>query len=169
MIKPNGYQSYPTGYRSPVWGTRLMTIAPDVQIARLMKSYRSRLLDIDAWEFKATLVAETRRLFGNIKDWVEAQDQNVYISQTAYDLIAETINFIKTGKRCVSLRAHMGIIDMEREMGTFSNDNAERRITSLGDLLTFPVDDYIFMWIQHPNGLDDMLCTVHYIFGTDLQ
>lgn len=168
-MKPNGYQSYPSGYRSPVWGTRLMTIAPDPQIVSLMSKYQAYLLGEDVWEFKATLIAETRRLFGDFSEWLEAQDDNVYISQTAYDLIVDTINFIKTGKRVISLSAYRGIIAMERKHGTYHSDNAERRVSSLKELLTFPTHDYIHMWLMHPNGMEDMLCTVHFIFGTEVQ
>lgn len=168
-MKPSSYQSYPTGFRNPVFSVERMGIATDEEIKLLFAQYKSGLRSVDTWEFRADLIKVTRRLFGNFIDWCDAQDHNVYISKTAYDLIAETIEFIKGRRRPIALRSVLGIIAMEREDGTFGNVSAERRTDRLRDLVTFDHRDFISMWLNQPKGLDDMLCTVHYIFGTEVQ
>lgn len=168
-MKPTSYQSYPSSFRSPVYSTERMTIAADEQIKELYAQYKSRLVSVDTWEFRAELIANTRRLFGDFLAWLDAQDRNVYISKTAYNLIVDTIQFIKGKRRPIALRSAMGIIQMEKDSGEFENLNAERRTARLRELVDFDSRDFIYLWLKQPNGLDDMLCTTHFIFGTEVQ
>lgn len=168
-MKPSSYQSYPSSFRSPLYSTERMPITADEQIKHLYAQYKSHLVSVDTWEFHAELIANVRRLFGDFLAWLDAQDHNVYISKTAYNLIVDTIQFIKGKRRPIALRSAMGLIQMERDSGEFQNLSAERRNTKLRELVDFDGRDFIYLWLKQPNGLDDMLCTTHFIFGKEVQ
>lgn len=168
-MKPNSYQSYPNGFRSPVFGNERMTINADGRIQELMTQWKNGLVEVDTWAFRAELIEVTRALFGDLLAWLDAQDHNPYISKTAYNLIVETIEFIKGKRRVISLPTTFSLIHSEVKSGIYRNDAAERRTERLRNLVDFDSRDYIFLWSQQPKGMHDMLCVTHFIFGPELN
>lgn len=163
------YQIYPTGFRRPLGLDVKTETKVDTQLLEFNRKLAIHEYRIDAWPVRDELFRMVRRLFGNFGDWLMAQDKNTAISQTAYDLIGEVIDFIETGRRPVDLNSRIAIINMESADNIYGNVVADRRTTTLLSRLKFPPEEYLFRWVNQPDGVIDMLCTVNFIFGSELR
>lgn len=159
------YQVYPMGFRSPLSeGVKSQTDV-DFEIVQLYKEFKTGKRHVDSFEFRKKVIQATRRLLGFFPEWLDAQDKNTKISESAYELLVDTIEFINTGNRPIALEVRMGIMATEQLMNTYENAAAAGRTTKLRDLLLIKPDEVIFTWINHRDGFFDMLCTIHSIFG----
>lgn len=163
------YQYYPTGYRVPLVDGPRTENAIDVQVAALYNEFKSNPANCENFEFRQQVIECAKRLFGQFHGWLDAQDHNVKISKHAYDFIEDTLEFISTGRRPIEILSRLGIIDSERASGKYENDKAEQRRTRLRDKLSVPSREYLYHWLRHRGGFEDMLCTLNFIFGTDFR
>lgn len=166
MIPMLTYQLYPTGFRSPIFSGSRTDPVVDREIAELFEIFTTGISPLPMVELRHRVIQATKRLFGNFSSWLDAQDQNTDISETAYDLIVNTIQYINTGRRNIALETHKAIIEQELRHQQYRNPRAEKRNAHLRDLLKVPHDEFIYHWLQHPTGFSDMLCTVYYLFGS---
>lgn len=163
------YQNYPTGFRSPLGLGKKYETSVDSELAEFLSKLNNNEYRIDSWSTRDKLFRITKRLFGNFAEWVIAQDKNDAISQNAYEMIADTISFINKGRRPVALSSRRAIITMEVADGVYRNEVAARRTTTLLDSIDFPAAEYLYRWVNQPDGFGDMLCTVRFIFGSELR
>lgn len=159
------FQYYPLGFRSPVRdGFRTETIADPVW-AQHYADFRNGKVSGDSMEFRLRTIEIARRLFGNFNDWLDAQDQNTKISDQAYELVRDTVIFINTGRRPISLSSRIGIIADQRQHGSYDNPRAAERRTKLRNELTCSRSDFLYRWVQPTGGFADLVQTLDLFFG----
>lgn len=161
--------SYPSGFRSPIGLANKGPIQPDPELVKFLDDLRAHRCHQESWATRDRFYTIARRLFGDFGAWLDLQEINPEISQTAYDMIADTIDFINKGRRSVMSTSRMAVIKTEVQMKTYYRNIATRRTTTLRARANFRLDDYIFYWANQPDGFADMLCIVSFIFGTDLR
>jgi len=159
------YQYYPLGFRSPIRnGFRTETI-PDPAWVTLYNDYKNGRISGDSMEFRLKVIAIARRLFGNFNEWLDAQDQNPKISEQAYELVKDTIQFLNMGRRPVDVSCRVGIIADQLANNRYSNPKAVERRTKLRDLLQIERSDVLFKWVQPQGGFSDLVQTLNVFFG----
>jgi hypothetical protein len=160
------YQVSPLGFRSPIGNGEKGVTEPDVQIVNLYQQYRTGRRSLLSFEYRDEIISCVRRLFGYLPEWLDAQDKNTRISEQSYELLKDTIAFLNTGVRPVALFSRLSIIGTEISMNTYQNPSASGRTTRLLDELKVDPVSFIHRWITvSPDGLYDMLCTTHFLFG----
>lgn len=161
------FQYYPTGFRIPLTsGFKSETLEDEAwcaHYAQLQKGIQSG----DSIEFRKDTIRHARRLFGNFLDFLDAQDQNTRLCNNGYEYLKDTIEFLNTGRRTISAGSRLGLIATDIKEHRQNNPKAENRRTRLRSLLEINPDEFIFVWLNHPGGFADMLCTVNLLFGTD--
>lgn len=163
------YQGYPMGFRSPLNDRMKTETTVDLELAKLWRDMQDGRISHESWEFRSQVIDCTKRLFGDFLEWLDAQDQNTKISQNGYDFIVDTIQFINTGRRTVSIATRTGIITTEIRTDKYENLSAAGRTTKLRELLKVHPREVIFEWVKHKDGFSDMLCTINFLFGTDMR
>ena len=160
------YQTFPMGFQSPLSEGVKSQTEPDVEIVRLFNEYKTGTRSINSFDFRKEVIVAVKRLFGYLPEWLDSQDTNTKISQSAYDMLVDTIEMINTGRRDVPLAVRLSIIGTEQSTNTYLNPEAVGRTTKLRELLKIEPDEVIFRWITcDSDGFYDMLCTAHAIFG----
>lgn len=163
------WQNYPSGFRAPLWlAEKRETTADPELLAFMEKSKRHRHVITD-WTTREQFYTIAKRLFGNFAEWLDAQEQNPDISETAYDMIRDTLHFIETGVRPLPVAVRISIITTEVTNGVYHNALVKRRTTTLRSSACIDLSRYMYLWVNQPGGFDDMLCTVNFIFGSELR
>lgn len=161
------FQYYPSGVRTPLMqGFKSETLV-DEEWLQLKKLVNSHKVYIDSIDYRKLVVKHARRLFGNFREWLDAQDQNTRLSVNGYEYLVDTIEFLNKGFRTVSAGSRMALIASDFAHSNSTNPKAENRRTRLRDLLQINPDEFIYVWCNQPNGFSDMICTVDLLFGTD--
>jgi hypothetical protein len=145
------------------------------EVAALYASYIKRSADSTSFEFRDKVLHAALRAFGtpNFRFWFEAQFQSPVLSDLHYRFLDDTLKFIQGGRREMSLEtwgAIVSIANNDEGSGKLSEFANEFFGISSGGVNRYARDasliDTIQCWCSQPNGIEDLLGTLHLLFGT---
>lgn len=101
-------------------------------------------------------------------EWISLQANNQYLSSEHIRFINDTFNFIKTGQRSLNISFWLQLLVGNSDQNSSSvkinfdyfgsNKPLHKRENS-------KVKDTIIKWVSQPNGFEDLLGTMHILFG----
>lgn len=161
------YQYTPTGYRSPIYDIEKKEPEPDYVIAR-----QWHILNADhtgkanTLEFIRKTINRALDLLRYLPDWLEAQENNPRLTPHMRAFLEDTIDFINTGRRKMDVVTRAGCIYYEINLTKRPVYRTSRSAPKLRKMLNVDGLDYMYNWLNHPRGFDDMLATVNVFFGS---
>lgn len=160
-----GPASTPSGKLRPV-GNRA--------VDKLYGQYINRAVLTTAVEFRRQVLATALHAFGtrNFEVWFSSQRQSPKVGRTHLDFLEDTIQFIWSGRRNMDVNTWLAILEAE-DVGDRSGAYSElvneffgirsyglERVERNRDMV-----DVIQGWCSQSGGIEDMLCTLHVLFG----
>lgn len=163
-MRLTSYQYSPLGYRSPCKDDLKRGTEADKLISESYGIASAGLSKCTSWEFRRKVINRALDRFGYLRDWIKAQDGNERMSKHMRELLIDTMIFIRTGRRPMSIQNRVDLIRLETKKdntrGVYKNHSRD-----IFNALAMPTEDYMYYWLQHENGFNDMLCTINVIFG----
>lgn len=129
--------------------------------------------EINSVDNRASVLRIAKEMFArkNIMVWVDMQTNGPFFSSTLFSFLEDTLKAVLEGKK-----RRMHVTQWIRLI--YPNFTEENRNSSLKDKMvalsrkydedkTIPknLDDQILMWINRPNGANDLLVTLFILFG----
>ncbi|UQT03505.1 hypothetical protein KODAMA_00380 [Serratia phage vB_SmaM-Kodama] len=165
-MKLQSFQYTPMGFRSPLYGEQKTEPVPDQLI---MESWQQMLTDrgeaTNAWAFRRKVINRALDRLRYFPDWLAAQDNNTKLSKQMRAFLEDTVTYINTGKRPMSLTVRIACLATERSMDNIPTFIPSRHTPSLRKMLTVKAEDYMWHWLKHDGGFNDMVCTLNVLFG----
>lgn len=164
---------YPRGYVAIIGGNNVITpdlfdpvdVPFDDLIETMFKMFVGKTANIMSWDYRKVVLTRIAQLFGNFNAWLHIQAlNNDHLYGMNYDFIVDTLRFIRTGRRHMSVFTWYDLLleYPEQKLSASSRvRNRELLITDAGEF-----KDYISMWVSHPGGFEDLLWTAHVLFGS---
>lgn len=169
MPMPNAVKQFPRGYSGGQvqTGPTHETREGDREITRLYEASTQPHNQSATWTFRRQVIAAAKRLLGTDRpNWFLTQDGNPLVQAYNYQFILDTLRFIGTGRRRISIYAWPDLLSNHPDQGlddiSERNDIAQQ-FRELG--VDLQVESLIQLWCQHRGGFDDMLCTLYLLFG----
>lgn len=135
----------------------------------------------DKLTFNKAVIIEALRCFGNIDfaEWIKIQKNSRYFTLNHQKFVLDTLKFILTGKRNVSIRSwevllHRKFIDdieSVRNNPDFDKvvDQFFKTFASDGQPLSSNLTRIIPQWLSNRGGNEDLLLTLNIVFGKELN
>lgn len=146
-------------------GDSVVVSEGDESIEMLYKILLDRNTNSRSWPFYRNVLSNAMRLFGDLRTWIQDQKSNPNLVGYNAQFLMDTINFIETGKRELSVGTWS---DLLTEGGTAHHANAvpphltnSRATSEISDSSNL----FLQKWVSQPNGLEDLLMTLHLCFG----
>lgn len=119
------------------------------------------------WEFQSKVIVEAHRLFSGNFNWFIKQDSNAQVTGYAYEFLQDTLRYIATGRRRMDIHTWPGLLSDEPLGGVqlIENRHDIRGMFHTLQLAT-SAEAMIQKWMSHKGGFDDMMYTLHLLFGT---
>lgn len=190
VIYPRGYLGYDIGLPVRVEGGntkenilqnaylnkkvsgRDRTVISNTDIEHLYKSLLQAAWIPNDFKFRKRVLRAALQAFGtkSFYDWCELQTQSAYFSDTHKQFLNDTFSFIASGQRSVGLHSWMALIDQRPAPVRLAHNDYNYRAyfkMEQASLLRrpFTVAETIKAWCSQPGGLEDMLITLHILFG----
>lgn len=166
-MRPVMYQNTPQGFRIPLYDTQRRADGPDELV---MTAQRTLLADTTGvthtWEWQRHTVNRILDLFGDFREFLRAQEDNSTITVHQRLFLEDTVDYINTGTRKMSIESRLMLLAMEANERSPSLYQSHRGERTLAQLLRVPHDDYMYHWLTHDGGFSDMVCTANGIFGS---
>lgn len=138
----------------------------DPEIVQLFNIYTGPANPSMTWDFRKEVIQAAMRLLGGNKNWFMRQDANPLVVEYNYQFVLDTVRFISTGRRKISIYAWPDLLSYHSE-GALPKVAERREVATLfRELgLTTPIADLIQQWCSHRGGFDDMMYTLNLLFG----
>lgn len=162
---PRGYLVRLPGSLDPsVKGFDVETVASDAVIESLYKVYMGYLVNPDSWEYRKRVIAQCSKLFGNFRSWLVLQlVGNDYIYGLNLEFLRDTVQYIRTGHRDMSVFSWQELLLEHPDV--HPGTAGPHRLVDFGLQDAKEFDNFIGLWCSKPGGFEDMLCTVHVLYG----
>lgn len=117
------------------------------------------------WQVKSEGVKLAKGLLGtSLLRWVGAQVNGNYLYGRRYEFLLDTLSFIQTGKRKMSVDNWYELL--EEFPGPDNARVGAQKAQTLQKFESILTDyDFIAQWCSHKNGFEDMVCTLFTIAG----
>lgn len=134
----------------------------DAEVSHIYDLYINRSMQVTGWKFKQDVIQTTKRLFGHMDVWAKNNIlQNDALYGVNVDFIIDTIGFIKTGKRSLSLLTWIGLV----EECPVSDPQKKQIRNYKQDIIESVGPHWLSDWLSHEDGFNDMLCSINLLFG----
>lgn len=168
MAMPNAVKLFPRGYSGgqSQFKSRYTTRGGDAGINELWERYTSPVNQSTMWSFRKLGVMAAKRLLAGHPNWFIAQDLNPWVDEYNYQFVIDTLRFIGTGRRRMSVYIWRDLVSNAPAEG-LEHVSARHDIADVFDQLklTTSVDALIQLWCSQDGGFDDMMNTLNLLFG----
>lgn len=143
------------------------------EVEALYAAYIKSAPDVTSFEFRRRVLVAAMHAFGssNFQFWYEAQMQSPVLGDLQARFLDDTLKFLRTGRREMSLETWAAILTIENNDGRlgmseyacdfFGITSKGQHRYSQNTLLT----EVIQLWCSKHNGLEDLLGSLHILFG----
>jgi len=158
-------------FGSPKAGEKVRVLAtPEVEA--LYAEYRTSTSKNVSMDFIGRLVRTAKTLLGQnpIQHLSSIYERRalVGVSDYSYDFLQDTVSFIETGNRPMGVNTRRQLVEFHGEdekiiyhpLKSLPPGNSPRMKRS-----SQPCESVYTRWLQQPNGVNDMLCTLVVLFG----
>jgi hypothetical protein len=151
------------------------SIAPNPDVENLYSSYIKNNINTSSPEFRKEILVVAMKAFGtpNFLQWFSAQFRSPAAGDTHKRFLEDTLKFISSGNREMSLEtwsALLHITDEGDKIGVMGDESLAFFGMKRGDSVNTArvnvfMTDIIQQWCSKPGGLEDLLGSLHILFG----
>lgn len=118
------------------------------------------------WAFQKRLIELAQDLFAGEYSWFIRQDANALLNNQNYGFVLDTVRYIATGRRKFSIHTWPALLTYEVPTITESVEGRRDIYLLMQDLaVATQSDQFLAQWLSHKDGFNDMMYTLHMLFG----
>lgn len=158
-------REYDGGQASTDTATYVITGHPEV--VELWRDYTTPGCRENGWTFYRRAIRLAMTLFSTQENFFKAADRNPSIHGYNYEFIMDTVRFIVTGQRNISVHMWPDLVNHSDE----GMIDVDRRHTMLDFLKGYSssmdqsTTGLIQRWIAQPDGINDLIHSLNILFG----
>lgn len=143
----------------------------DPEVNRLWKAYSNPSVDKNSWLFRKQVFDAFKRLTGNGPgDWFSSQDRNAELQGYSYDFLLDTLGFIATGHRRISIYTWPDYLSFQPEVAPADVDLRNKLARLYREsAMQRDLDYQLQRWVNQPKGFDDLMWSLNIMFGNYSQ
>lgn len=154
------------------------------EVESIFKGYEDSTQLLRDFEFRQRILTAAKRVFGDrsFYQWCALQQHSPYLTTMHRRFIYDTLNYLYTGQREVSIESWMNLVearditDIDARMpyqpdGYFDLKHQESLVASSSRPRILPPDllPILQRWATHVDGYKDMLYTLYIVFGKQVE
>lgn len=117
------------------------------------------------WEFRKQVIDLAQTVFAGQFNWFIRQDTNAAVVDQNYLFLLDTVRFIATGRRRLSIYTWPALLSYNVPVGLAVDSRAEISKLFIELALESDINVVIQRWLSHKGGFDDMMYTLNMLFG----
>jgi hypothetical protein len=168
MAMPNKVKVFPRGYSGgqskTVNADRKRVGDPEVDV--LFEEFTSHANNSMHWVFRKRVIKCAKRLLSGSSNWFIQQDINPLVTAYNYQFLLDTLRFIATGRRRISIHAWPDLLAHWSE-DSLAQVNERHDIADMFRelALSTSTDALLQKWCSNPKGFDDLMYSLNLLFG----
>lgn len=169
MAATNNVKVFPRGYSGGqlLASSKFIQREGDAEVQELYMQFTHFPTQTVYWEFRKKVIDAAKRLFKGNYNWFIRQDANPLIESYNYQFLLDTVRYIATGHRRFSIHAWPMLLATEPSAGAeLINGRYDIEQLFKEVQLSTDLDKMIKAWVSRPGGIDDLMYSLHLLFGT---
>lgn len=166
MNMPNAVKDHHPGYHGgPVDSLPAVAFRggqPDV--VALYNEFTAPGAQVANWEFRKRVIQLAIKMFSGRTNWFIGVDADQTVQEYNYEFILDTVRFIATGQRRVSVHSWPDLIG-HNQPGMIQKEHSEVRKLFHDLALSTDTVGMIQQWCTQKGGVDDLMFTLNILFG----
>lgn len=170
MTKTSGVL-FPRGFLLPNATGKTVTDQGRRDVDQLVDLLFTGRVNTQGFSYYREVFPIAMELFGDFTRFVRTQENNPFLYGYNYEFLLDTLKFIHTGCRKVSIHNWKPLLAEWAEPHSSHKQRAssERLNTSFKPGAGRHGAEIVAMWCSHPNGLEDMVMTMGLMFGSSYE
>lgn len=149
------------------------TFVSNTEVENIWNQYKTGDKFLNSFGFRKKILQTALSAFGtsSFYEWCLLQTQNPYSTDMQKRFINDTFNFIRTGKRSVTISSWLTLVNVSNEASSTQDDVQIQIEDFFGTRLPIhaqtekQVSATICRWLANRNGFEDLVGTLHVFFG----
>lgn len=142
-------------------------------IQELYSAYIREAADAGSFDFRERVFRQAKQAFGTpwFDQWFQAQLTSPFVGALQRDFLDDTLDYLERGKRKMALENWAPLLEIANaDEGLMQPSETAAKFFRLGKYRNglnraLSVEDVIQSWCSIPNGFEDLLGTLHILFG----
>lgn len=142
-------------------------------IQELYSAYVREAADVGSFEFRERVFRQAKDAFGTawFDIWFQAQLTSPFVGALQRDFLDDCLGYLQTGKRKMALENWAPLLEISNaDEGLMQPSETAAKFFRLGQYRNglqrqLSLEDLIQSWCSIPNGFEDLLGTLHILFG----
>lgn len=134
------------------------------EVVALYNDFTAPGAQVKNWAFRKRIIQLATKLISGKNNWFIALDSDTRIQEYNYEFILDTVRFIATGKRRISIYSWPLLIS-HPEDNVLKGEHSEIRKLFKELALSTSHTVLIQKWCQQPGGIDDLMFSLNILFG----
>jgi hypothetical protein len=168
MIMPNAVKEHRgnPGYHGGQADSLPVSAFRDGQrdVVALYQEFTGPGAQVKNWEFRKKVIKLAYRLFTGRTNWFIGIDDDRSVQQYNYEFILDTVRYIATGSRRISIHSWPDLIG-HNQPGFIRKEHSEVRNLFKDLALSNDMVTLIQRWCAQKGGVDDLMLTLNILFG----
>lgn len=143
----------------------------DKEVSELFDQYMSGSISLESWKLRCGVITSAVRLIGDFRNFLRLQEKFVEKEGYRYEFLQDTLRFLRTGQRQVALPTWYTLVEgdaaYEPNPTKLSSRSSGAGLIALLEETGLQHSSYAYLseWCLKPAGVNDLLCTLHVLFG----
>lgn len=136
----------------------------DATVAMLYELHVNRTVNTAGWTYRKQVLDTATRLFGDFAAWLSDQVRNPRVVGYNYQFLEDTLHFIRTGERELSVQNWLELVAEEDDF-VKSPVPVKDRPQTIKLRQGETTATLLQKWCAQPNGFEDLVCSLQLLFG----
>lgn len=153
--------------------TKNKTFVSNTEVENIWRQFKSGDKFLNSFGFRKKILQTALKAFGTMSfyEWCLLQVENPYATDMQKRFINDTLNFIQTGKRSVTIASWLTLVNVVDEASSTGSEVQIQIEEFFGTRLPIhaqadkQLDKIICRWLTNRNGFEDLVGTLHVLFG----
>jgi hypothetical protein len=157
---------YPRGFIAPSPRSDIIRVTGSGDITALYDQMMQRQVNHNGWAYQKRVLQVAMNCFNNFPQFITTQKNNPFLYGYNYEFLIDTLRFIQTGRRRVSVQNWLALL-----LENHSPNNDYRDRGSSKDIHDFlkavgsSDTSVVSAWVSRPGGLNDLVVSLYIMFG----
>lgn len=190
VLYPRGFVGFNIGLEPKVRGTSMLglinglrlnkpvltknkTFVSNTEVENIWRQFKSGDKFLNSFSFRKKILQTALAAFGTMSfyEWCLLQAENPYATDMQKRFINDTLSFIKTGRRSVTIASWLTLVNVVDEASSTTTEVQIQIEEFFGTRLPIHAQQekqlpaVICKWLTNKNGFEDLVGTLHVLFG----
>ena len=157
---------YPRGFIAPSPRSDIIRVTGSGDVTALYDAMMMRTVNHNGWSYQKRVLQVAMNCFNNFPQFIMTQKNNPFLYGYNYEFLIDTLRFIQTGRRRVSVQNWVALLmENHQPNNDYRDRGSSKDIHDFLQAVGSSSSSVVSAWVAKPGGLNDLVVSLYIMFG----